>query len=115
MAETTTTPDYSLDASTVRAVGGASVSGDSMDAYMKSMQVGGISSAVSAGAEKFYKAKEAKKVQTELDKQVQIMKETEERLSQIQKDLERSIYKQRRELTATDNVLKWTEEAKKRA
>jgi len=65
--------------------------------------------------EKFYKAKEAKKVQTELDKQVQIMKETEERLSQIQKDLERSIYKQRRELTATDNVLKWTEEAKKRA
>lgn len=65
--------------------------------------------------EKFYKEKEAKKIQTELDKQVAIMKETEERISEIQKDLERTLYKQRRELTATDNVLKWTEEAKKRA
>jgi len=65
--------------------------------------------------EKFYKEKEAKKVQTELDKQVAIIKETEERLSQIQKDLERTLYKQRREITASDNVLKWTEEAKKRA
>ena len=65
--------------------------------------------------EKFYKEKEAKKIQTELDKKVDIMKETEERISEMQKDLERTLYKQRRELTATDNVLKWTEEAKKRA
>ena len=73
MAEaTSTTPDYSLDAATLRAVSGASVGGDAMDAYIKSTQVGNIGSAVTAGAEAFYEARADKEARNEAAAQVKI-------------------------------------------
>ena len=73
MAEaTSTTPDYSLDAATLRAVSGASVGEDAMDAYIKSAQVGNIGSAVTAGAEAFYKARADKEARNEAAAQVKI-------------------------------------------
>ena len=70
--ETSTTPDYSLDAATLRAVSGASVGEDAMDAYIKSAQVGNIGSAVTAGAEAFYKARADKEARNEAAAQVKI-------------------------------------------
>tara|TARA_R100001015_G_scaffold18909_1_gene13519 strand:- start:3281 stop:4513 length:1233 start_codon:yes stop_codon:yes gene_type:complete len=72
MAESTTTPDYSLDAATLRAVSGASVGGDAMDAYIKSTQVGNVGSAVTAGAEAFYQARADKEARNEAAAQVKI-------------------------------------------
>ena len=73
MAEaTSTTPDYSLDAATLRAVGGASVGGDAMDAYIKSTQVGNIGSGVTAGSEAFYEARADKEARNEAAAQVKI-------------------------------------------
>lgn len=65
--------------------------------------------------EKFYEENEAKKVQKELDKQVAIIKQTEDRLVKIQKDLERTLNKQRDDILFKE-ALKFEEQiGKKRA
>ena len=66
----------------------------------------------------FYKKEkesENEKIQKELEKQIKINQEIEDQIEKIKKELEVKLFKQRKELSAMDNVLRMTEEAKKRA